>query len=252
MIEARGVTKSYGRLNVLQGVDLDVEGGRITAIVGPNASGKTTFNKIILGLVRPDAGTVSFDGHRINGASEYRGRIGYMPQIARYPENLCAHDVLAMLTDLRGAHVPRDEELVELFQLDAVMRAPLRTLSGGMRQRVNAAVAFLFRPDLLILDEPTAGLDPISSSTLKDKMLRERSNGRTFIITSHVLSELEELSDRIIFLLDGRVRFTGTQRALKESTGEATLERAIAHLMRSSPAPTSTPVLSITGRKARA
>jgi Cu-processing system ATP-binding protein len=237
VIEARGVTKAYGPLSVLQGIDLDIEPGQITAIVGPNASGKTTFNKIVLGLVRPDAGTVRFDGTLVNGTSAYRRRIGYMPQAARYPENLCAHDVLAMLTDLRGRHVTRDEELVERFQLDAIMRAPLRTLSGGMRQRVNAALAFLFTPDLLILDEPTAGLDPISSSTLKDKMLCERANGRTFIITSHVLSELQELSDRIVFLLDGRVRFSGSQHALQEITGEATLERAIASLMQSAPVP---------------
>ena len=235
MIEARGVVKAYGPLSVLQGIDLDIEPGQITAIVGPNASGKTTFNKIVLGLVRADAGTVRFDGAVVNGTSAYRRRIGYMPQAARYPENLCAHDVLTMLSDLRGPHVTRDEELVDLFQLDAIMRAPLRTLSGGMRQRVNAALAFLFTPDLLILDEPTAGLDPISSSTLKDKMLRERANGRTFIITSHVMSELQELSDRIVFLLDGRVRFSGTQHTLKEMTREATLERAIASLMHSAP-----------------
>ncbi len=235
MIEARGVTKSYGALSVLQGVDLDIVPGQITAIVGPNASGKTTINKIVLGLVRPDAGSVRFDGRPIGGTSDYRRRIGYMPQAARYPENLCARDVLAMLTDLRGSETARDEELIQLFQLDAIMRAPLRTLSGGMRQRGNAALAFLFSPDLLILDEPTAGLDPISSSTLKDKILQEKARGRTFILTSHVLSELQELADRIVFLLDGCIRFTGTQRALKDTTGEPTLERAIAHLMLGSP-----------------
>jgi len=245
MIEARGVTKSYGPLSVLQGVDLDITPGLVTAIVGPNASGKTTFNKIVLGLVRPDAGTVRFDGTVVNGTSTYRRRIGYMPQAARYPENLCAHDVLSMLTDLRGPAVTRDEELIELFQLDAVMRAPIRTLSGGMRQRVNAALAFLFTPELLILDEPTAGLDPISSSTLKDKILRERANGRTFIITSHIMSELQELSDQIIFLLDGRVRFSGSQRALKETTGEATLERAIANLMQGTPLAERAPVVHV-------
>jgi Cu-processing system ATP-binding protein len=232
MIRARGLVKAYGKLPVLHGVDLDLEPGEVTAVIGPNASGKTTLNRIILGLVRPDAGTVSFDGKVVNGTSAYRERIGYMPQAARFPENLCAQDVFAMLADLRGARAERDEELVQRFDLDAVMRTPLRTLSGGMRQRVNAALAFLFRPDVLILDEPTAGLDPVSSSTLKDKILRERAEGRTFILTSHVLSELEELSDRIAFLLDGRIRFAGTQQELKRMTGEPTLERAIARLMR--------------------
>jgi len=231
MISARGLTKSYGKLKVLTGLDLDIEGGQVTAIIGPNASGKTTFNKIVLGLVRADGGTVTMDGEDVRDAHAYRARIGYMPQAARFPENLCARDVLRMLTDLRGPAALRDEELIELFRLAPAMGTPLRYLSGGMRQRVNASLAFLFAPQLLILDEPTAGLDPISSSVLKDKIQREKAAGKTFIVTSHVLSELEELSDRIAFLLDGVVRFSGTQSELKAATGERTLERAIAHLM---------------------
>jgi Cu-processing system ATP-binding protein len=232
VISARGITKSFGRLQVLNGVDLDITPGQVTAIVGPNASGKTTFNRIVLGLVRRDAGEIHFDGRRLNGDASYRGRIGYMPQIARYPENLSGRDLVRMLTDLRGRHDRRDEELIEILALGSVLDSQLRLLSGGTRQRINAALAFLFRPDLLILDEPTAGLDPISSSALKDKILRERDAGRTFIVTSHVLSELEEFADRVAFLLDGVVRFEGTQDALKQSTGQPTLERAVAQLMR--------------------
>jgi Cu-processing system ATP-binding protein len=231
MISARGVSKRFGRLQVLSSVDLDIVPGQVTAIVGPNASGKTTLNKIVLGLVKRDAGHVLFDGQPINGDAAYRSRIGYMPQIARFPENLCADDLVRMLTDLRG-HGSRDEELIDALALGAVMRTPLRVLSGGTRQRINAALAFLFRPELLILDEPTAGLDPISSSLLKDKILREREAGRTLIVTSHVLSELEEMVDRVAFLLDGGIRFSGTKQELKQSTGERTLERAIAQLMR--------------------
>jgi Cu-processing system ATP-binding protein len=235
MIRARNVQKRFGRLAVLRDVDLDIPRGQVTAIVGPNASGKTTFNRILLGLVRRDAGDVLFDGTPIDGDAAYRARIGYMPQIARFPENLRARDLIRLLTDLRGASQPRDEELLELLALGPVLDTPLRVLSGGTRQRINAALAFLFRPELLILDEPTAGLDPISSSTLKDKILRERADGRTCIVTSHVLSELEELADRVAFLLDGEVRFSGTQDELKHSTGQPTLERAIAQLMRRGP-----------------
>jgi Cu-processing system ATP-binding protein len=231
MISARGVSKRFGRLQVLSSVDLDIVPGQVTAIVGPNASGKTTFNKIVLGLVKRDAGIVTFDGAPINGDAAYRSRIGYMPQIARFPENLCADDLMRMLNDLRGDG-SRDEELIDTLALGHVLHTPLRVLSGGTRQRINAALAFLFRPELLVLDEPTAGLDPISSSLLKDKILRERVAGRTFIVTSHVLSELEELADRIAFLLDGAIRFSGTKQELKQSTGQHTLERAIAHLMR--------------------
>ncbi len=234
MITARRVSKRFGRLQVLSGVDLDMVRGQVTAIVGPNASGKTTFNKIVLGLVKRDAGDVYFDGTPINGDAAYRSRIGYMPQIARFPENLCGDDLIRMLSDLRGRRQVRDDELIDLLALGPVLRTPLRVLSGGTRQRINAALAFLFRPELLVLDEATAGLDPISSSLLKDKILRERSAGRTFIVTSHVLSELEELADRVAFLLDGAIRFSGTKQELKQSTGQRTLERAIAQLMRQS------------------
>lgn len=230
MISARGVSKRFGRLQVLSNVDLDIVPGQVTAIVGPNASGKTTLNKIVLGLVKRDAGEVLFDGQPINGDAAYRARIGYMPQIARFPENLCGQDLMRMLTDLRGRSA-RDEELIDTLALSDVLRTPLRVLSGGTRQRINAALAFLFRPELLILDEPTAGLDPISSSLLKDKIVCERAAGRTFIVTSHVLSELEEMVDRVAFLLDGGIRFSGTKQELKQSTGERTLERAIAQLM---------------------
>jgi len=239
MISARGVRKRFGRLQVLSNLDLDILPGQVTAIVGPNASGKTTFNKIVLGLVKRDAGVVTFDGEPINGDAAYRARIGYMPQIARFPENLCAEDLMRMLTDLRGNARKRDDELIEILALGPVLRTPLRVLSGGTRQRINAALAFLFRPELLVLDEATAGLDPISSSLLKDKILRERLAGRTFVVTSHVLSELEEMADRVAFLLDGAIRFSGSKEELKQSTGQRTLERAIAHLMRTSPAHSS-------------
>jgi Cu-processing system ATP-binding protein len=233
MISLRGVQKSYGPIAVLRDVDLDVMRGTVTAIVGPNASGKTTLNKILLGLVRPDAGEVRVDGRVIEGTSDYRARIGYMRQSARFPDNLKAADVFAMLTDMRSGAVKRDDELIDALGLASVLHTPMRQLSGGMRQRVNAALAFLFSPDLLILDEPTAALDPVSSSTLKDKIRRERENGRTFIVTSHVLSEVEELADHIAFLLDGGVWFTGRPADLLRQTGQITLERAVASVMRS-------------------
>ena len=231
MIEARALRKRFGALNALDGMDLVVPRGLITAVIGPNGSGKTTFNKSILGLVRPDGGELLFDGKPVNGDPSYRSRIGYMPQAAKFPENLCAKDVIRLVMDIRGNPRERDEELLVRFDLGSAMRTPVRLLSGGMRQRLNAALAFLFMPELFILDEPTAGLDPVSSRALKDKILRERDAGRTFIVTSHVLSELEELADQIAFLLDGKVQFTGTLASLRAETGESTLERAIARLM---------------------
>ena len=234
MIEARDLRKRYGRLDVLRGLDLVVRPGRVTAIVGPNSAGKTTFIKSVLGLVRPDAGTLRFDGAPLDAEGRYRSRIGYMPQIARFPENLTGAELVAMIGDLRteGAGRPRDEELLERLGLAAHMDKALRTLSGGTRQKLNAVLAFLFTPDLLVLDEPTSGLDPVASAALKDKVREARDAGRTVIVTSHVLSELEELADDVAFLVEGTVAFAGSAAELASATGEQRLERAIARMMR--------------------
>ena len=231
MIEARGVTKRFGATEVLRGLDLSIRPGRVTAIVGPNGAGKTTFIKSVLGLTRPDGGLLLFDGAPLGDDGAHRARIGYMPQAASFPGNLTGAELLALMTDLRGRPADPDRELVERFALAPELDKPLRTLSGGTKQKVNAALAFLFRPTLLVLDEPTAGLDPVSSAILKDKIVEERANGRTVILTSHVMAELEELADDVAFLLDGRARFTGDVRDLKRLTRQVTLERAVASAM---------------------
>ena len=232
MMRAEGISKAFGSLQVLDGLDLALRPGRVTAIVGPNGSGKTTLIKCLLGLVRRDGGEIYLNGERVGNSATYRQDIGYMPQIARMPENLTGAELIAMLKDLRGIRDEElDEELVDLFDLEPHLRKPLGTLSGGTRQKVNAVCAFMFRPRLLVLDEATAGLDPVASGILKDKVLRERSFGRTVVITSHIVSELEELADDVAFLLEGRVRFTGSVAQLVAATGQTRLERAIARLM---------------------
>lgn len=231
MIRIENLSKRFGRLQVLDGLSLDVAEGRCTAILGPNGAGKTTLVKSVLGLVRPDSGSIHVGGVRVNGDGEFRRRIGYMPQIPRYPENLTVREILAMIQDLRGQCGELDDELVELFDLASQFDRPFRALSGGNRQRVSAALAFLFGPDLLFLDEPTAGLDPVASSTLKDKILREKRAGKTIVLTSHVMSEVEELADVVVYVLDGRVYFEESVRALIERTDEPNLERAMARMM---------------------
>jgi Cu-processing system ATP-binding protein len=236
MITVSGLEKRYGAQHVLRGVDVEVRRGSVTAVVGPNGAGKTTLIKSILGLVRPDAGTIRMDDVLIGEDCSYRARIGYMPQIARYPHNLTARELLTMLTDLRKAApatgpMRRDESLVEQLALAGHLDKPLRALSGGTRQKVNAVAAFLFTPDLLILDEPTAGLDPAASEVLKDRILAERADGRTVIVTSHFMSELEELATDVVFLLDGTVRYAGALDELLRRTRKANLGRAISHLM---------------------
>ena len=230
-VEVVGLSKRFGSREVLKDVDLRIAAGRVTGLVGPNAAGKSTLIKIVLGLVKADLGRLAVHGEAVNGKVDYRRAIGYMPQAARFPENLTGREVLRMLRDLRGVDGGLDEELIGQFRLEGDLDKPIRTLSGGTRQKLSAATAFLFRPSLLILDEPTAGLDPVASGCFKDKMRRARDAGATILLASHTLSELEELADDIVFLLDGRVRFHGPLARLIELTGLANLERAVASLM---------------------
>lgn len=230
MIRITGLTKRFGSLEVLRGIDANITAGRVTGIVGPNAAGKTTLIKSILGLTRADSGEIKVGGVRVNGDESYRALIGYMPQIARFPSNLTGRELLTMLRDLRGPGTV-DQSLVEAFGIEAELRKKLSTLSGGTRQKINAVAAFLFDPALLILDEPTAGLDPRSSSLLKDRIVADRARGRTFIITSHIMAELEQVADDVIFIADGQVRFSGSIREIMSITRQGNLERAVAELM---------------------
>lgn len=232
MIEARHITKTFGTLRVLDDLSLSIGPRRITGLVGPNAAGKTTLAKIILGLTKADSGTLEIDGTPIGADDSYRSRIGYMPQMARFPENLSARELFEMLTDLRRPTRPVDDELVERLNFAGALDKPIRMLSGGTRQKVNAVIAFLFRPDLLILDEPTAGLDPVSSGILKDKIFAEKAAGTTFLLTSHIMSELDELADDVAFINEGKVAFAGALAELKRVTRQSNLERAIAEMMK--------------------
>ncbi|MBC8374964.1 MAG: ABC transporter ATP-binding protein [FCB group bacterium] len=231
MINIKGLKKRFGRLEVLKELDAQIQENTITAIVGHNGSGKTTLIKCMLGLDKYDGGDISIKDFKLNGDWNYRSQIGYMPQVARFPENLTASEVITMISDLRTGSSTQAEELISYFRLVDEMEKPLKTLSGGTRQKVNAIVALMFNPDILILDEPTAGLDPVSSSLLKDKINAEKTAGKTVIITSHIMSEIQELADTILYLLDGKIFFDGPVDDLIAQTGEKNLERAIAKMM---------------------
>jgi Cu-processing system ATP-binding protein len=230
LLEVSEVSKSFGRLPVLRRVSFGIRAGRITAILGPNAAGKSTVIKTILGLTRADSGRIVVNGSPVSEDPGYRAGIGYMPQAAPFPENLTGREVLAMLRELRE-EAGEDTGLLRELELEGELSKPVRTMSGGTRQKLNAAVAFMFHPSLLILDEPTAGLDPVASRILKRKIRSVRSEGATVILTSHVLAEVEGLADDLIVLLDGRVAYTGTLRHLVETSGEDGLEGAVAYLM---------------------
>ncbi len=195
MIIARNVNKSFGKLNALDNVSVTCNKGECIALIGPNGCGKTTLIKSILGMVVSDSGFITFNGKNIKHNWKYRGQIGYMPQIGRYPENMTIGQVLDMMKDIRNTNNSiLDEELIKSFGLKEMLIKRMSTLSGGTSQKVSASLAFLFNPDVLILDEPTAGLDPVSSEILKEKIITEKNKGKLILITSHILSELDDLS----------------------------------------------------------
>lgn len=232
MISVSKIEKRFGSLDVLKTISANFETGKSYALIGPNGSGKTTLIKSILGMVVPDSGEIEVDGESIKGQWSYREKIGYMPQIGRYPDNMTISQLFEMIKDLRSDCKTIDEELIEGFGLDKILNKRMHTLSGGTRQKVSAALAFLFNPKVFILDEPTAGLDPLAVEVIKEKILKQMSEDKTFIITSHILSDLDDLSSHALYLDNGSLIYNDSIALLKEETGEIRLGKAIATIMK--------------------
>jgi Cu-processing system ATP-binding protein len=234
MIVAENVTKFFGKFKALDNVSLTCNNGQTISLIGPNGSGKTTFIKSLLGLVIPTSGKITFNDIDIRHDADFRKHIGYMPQIGRYPANMRIAQILDMMCDLRKSDLSMtDNELIEQFELNKIRNKRMRTLSGGTRQKVSAALAFLFKPEVLILDEPTAGLDPLATEILKEKIRTEKNKGRLILITSHILSDLDDLVSEVIYINDGELLFHKSITQLREDTGEEKLSRAIASVMKS-------------------
>src|SRR5690606_28801475 len=232
MISVDNITKVFGRLKALDDVSLDLTRGRSYALIGPNGSGKTTLIKCILGLVVPTSGDILFEGKSTRGDWRYREKVGYMPQIGRYPENMRIGQVIDMMKNIRKPTQDTDDELIEAFALHRMMDKRMHALSGGTRLKVSAALAFLFHAPVLILDEPAAGLDPVSVVILKEKVLREKRLGKLIVISSHILSDREDLTCDVVYSYDGMVQFDEPTDALKRDTNETKLSKAIATLIR--------------------
>jgi Cu-processing system ATP-binding protein len=233
MIRIEQICKKFKKLTALDNISVQFDKGQVISLIGPNGSGKTTLIKSILGMVKPDSGKIYFKEELINGDPSFRSQIGYMPQIGRYPDNMKVGQLFSMLKNIRNIPDEQlDEELVDKLGLRAIFDKPMRTLSGGTRQKVSAAVAFLFNPEVLILDEPTAGLDPLSAEILKSKILSEKRRHKLILITSHILSDLDELTTHIMYLQDGKLAFFKDIEQLREETGELKLGKAIARIMK--------------------
>jgi len=231
MIRIENINKRFKKLHALNGINAQLNKGQVISLIGPNGSGKTTLIKSILGLVKPESGNIYFNDESISETVEYRNHIGYMPQIGRYPDNMKIGQLFKMIKNIRSQK-EWDEELFYRFKLDTILDKSMKALSGGTRQKVSAALAFLFNPDVLILDEPTAGLDPLSSEILKEKILSEKEKEKLILITSHVLSDLEDLTTDVIYMQDGKIMFTKSMIELKQETGEEKLAKAIAWMVK--------------------
>tara|TARA_Y100000589_G_C27175471_1_gene638525 strand:+ start:1464 stop:2171 length:708 start_codon:yes stop_codon:yes gene_type:complete len=230
MVEIVDLHKKFGKNNVLNGVDLNINEGGIFAVLGPNGSGKTTIIKSILGMVIPDNGTIKVFNTNIKKNSNYRSKIDYLPQIANFPSNLKVIELIKMIKDLRG-QTNNDQKLIETFKLQPFLNKKLGTLSGGTKQKVNLVLTFMFDSPIVILDEPTTGLDPISLIRLKELITVEKKKGKAILITSHIMSFVEEVADQIVFILEGRIYFKGSIEELKTKTEQNDFEHAIANIL---------------------
>ncbi len=238
MIVARNLSKSFGRVRALDDFNVTMERGQSVLLIGPNGSGKTTFIKCVLGLVLPDKGGLTLDGASLLGDPLLRRSIGYMPQIGRFPDHLRVGQIIEMMREIRrGTHTRTDEDLMEAFEIHKIADKPARTLSGGTRQKVSACLAFLFDPDILILDEPTAGLDPVAAEILKDKVRAEMAKEKLILMTSHILSDLDEITSDVLHLIEGRLQFyRPIDQLMAEHPGQR-LGKVIATIMRDSMKP---------------
>ena len=206
MIEVKNLTKRFGKFTALNDLNLSFTNSKSIALIGPNGCGKTTLIKCILGLNVIETGDILVDGKSVKDDYLYRKDIGYMPQIGRYPENMSIGQTIRMIKDTRKtSETHLDTELLENFELEKMYDKKMGTLSGGTTQKVSAVLAFMFDPKIIILDEPTAGLDPLASEILKNKIIKEKNRGKLIIITSHLLSELDDIVSEIVFMNEGKI-----------------------------------------------
>ena len=230
MVEIVDLYKSFGKNEVLNGINLSINESGIFAVLGPNGSGKTTIIKTILGMVIPNSGSIKVFDVDVKNNSDYRHKIDYLPQIANFPSNLKVSELIKMIRDLRGK-TDAGQNLIEKFKLEPFLNKKLGTLSGGTKQKVNIVLTFMFNSPIIILDEPTTGLDPISLIQLKKLIRTEKARGKTILITSHIMSFVEEVADKIVFILEGKIYFNGSISELKTKTKQQDFEHAIANIL---------------------
>jgi ABC-2 type transport system ATP-binding protein len=234
IIEVQGLVKTFGATRALAGLDLAVEQGEVHGFLGPNGAGKSTTIRILLGLLRKDAGDVRlFGGDPWVEAADLHRRLAYVPGDVSLWPNLSGGEVIDMLLRMRGAPVdhPRRAEMLERFELDPTKKG--RSYSKGNRQKVALVAALAAPTDLLVLDEPTSGLDPLMEEVFAQCIAEQRADGITVLLSSHILSEVERLADRVTIIRDGFAVETGSldeMRHLHRSRVSAEVVREVPDL----------------------
>lgn len=216
MIHVEALHKNFKEKIVLNDINLKVKPNVVTTIVGPNGSGKTTIIKCILGMLIPKRGKIYLDNIDISNSYEYRNSITYLPQVESFPANLSVHELLDMLRDLRDKDI-NYMPLINYFNLSEFIEQRTSNLSKGTRQKINLVITFMVDCPIIILDEPTAGLDPISVIKLKELIDVEKKKGKTILITSHIMSFIDEVSSEIIVLSEGQIFYNGSLKNLKKN-----------------------------------
>jgi ABC-2 type transport system ATP-binding protein len=227
-IAIRSLTKRFGRVHAVEGLTFDVPAGRVTGFLGPNGAGKTTTLRMMLGLVRPTAGEALIGGRRYEKLPQPRSTVGAVMEAIGFHPGRSGRDHLRVLAQVSGTPESRVAEVLDVVGLTAAAERRVKGYSLGMRQRLGLAAALLGDPQVLLLDEPANGLDPKGMAWLRDLLRGRAAEGRTVLISSHVLSEVAQTVDQVVIISDGRLRFAGS---LEEFGGSGTtLEAAFLRL----------------------
>ncbi len=225
VVETYDLHKHFGSIHAVDGIDLSVHPGEIYGLIGPNGSGKTTLIRLIIGLLRPTSGRIMLLGEDVPNKA-ILAQVGYMTQASALYEELTVRENVAFFADMCGrSDAAWMAEVIELVDLQDRSHSPIRTLSGGLKQRTSLACALAHRPRLLLLDEPTVGVDPQLRATFWSYFRRLADAGVTLIVSSHVMDEAERC-DRLGFMRQGKLLAEGTAEELRNKQGAGTLEEA--------------------------